>query len=166
MSGINEADFDNIFTRWYEPVRNFVYYKSGDIQVAEDIAQDVFLKIWEKREGIRIETVKSLLYKVATNLFLNRMEHHKVLLKFIPPDPSEMKVAGPDFELEMKEFDKKLQTALTDLDEKQRTVFLMNRIDGFTYLQIAETMGLSVKAIEKRMEKAIAFLKKRIEVRI
>ncbi len=166
MSGINEADFENIFTRWYEPVRNFVYYKSGDIQVAEDIVQDVFLKIWEKKEGIRIESVKALLYTIANNLFLNKMEHHKVALKFLPPDPADAKVAGPDFELEMNEFDRRLQSALADLDEKQRTVFLMNRIDGFTYIQIADMLGLSVKAIEKRMEKALAFLRTRIDVNI
>jgi RNA polymerase sigma factor, sigma-70 family len=166
MIGITEVDFENIFNRWYEPVRNFVYYKSGDVQVAEDIVQDVFLKIWEKKEGIRMETVKPLLYKIANNLFLNRIEHQKVLLKFTPENPLNTEVAGPDFELEMKEFDAKLQTALADLDEKKRTVFLMNRIDGFTYVQIAEMLGLSDKAVEKRMEKALAFLRKRIEVQL
>ena len=166
MRGMNEAEFENIFSQWYEPVRNFLYYKSGNIQVAEDIVQDVFMKIWGKREGIRRDTVKPLLYKIANNLFLNRLEHQKVILKFIPANPVNIEVAGPDFELEMKEFDKKLQSALYGLDEKQRTVFLMNRIDGLTYVQIAEILGLSVKAIEKRMEKALAFLKKRIEFHI
>jgi len=166
MIGITEVDFENIFNRWYVPVRNFVYYKSGDVQVAEDIVQDVFLKIWEKKEGIRMETVKPLLYKIANNLFLNRIEHQKVLLKFTPENHLNTEVAGPDFELEMKEFDAKLQTAMADLDEKKRTVFLMNRIDGFTYVQIAEMLGLSDKAVEKRMEKALAFLRKRIEVQL
>lgn len=166
MSGINETDFENIFTQWYEPVRNFVYYKSGDIQVAEDIVQDVFLKIWEKKESIRMETAKSLLYTIANNLFINKMEHRKVTLKFMPPDPADAKVAGPDFEIEMNEFDHRLQSALAALDEKQRTVFLMNRIDGFTYAQIAEVLELSVKAIEKRMEKALAFLREKIDMRI
>jgi RNA polymerase sigma-70 factor (ECF subfamily) len=166
MSGISEAEFENVFSQWYEPVRNFLYYKSGDIQVAEDIVQDVFMKVWEKKEGIRLETVKSLLYKIANNLFLNRLEHQKVLLKFIPANPVNIEIAGPDFELEMKEFDKKLQSALSGLDEKQRTVFLMNRVDGLTYVQIAEILGLSVKGIEKRMEKALAFLKKRIAYHI
>ncbi len=66
----------------------------------------------------------------------------------------------------MKDFDRKLQDAMAELDEKSRSVFLMNRIDEFTYAQIADNLGLSVKAVEKRMSKAIAFLKERLDVKI
>jgi RNA polymerase sigma-70 factor (family 1) len=134
--------------------------------VAEDIVQDTFLKVWEKRSDIRKETVKALLYTIANNLFLNRIEHQKVSFKFENTAPRNIYTEAPDYELEMKEFDEKLQKALGDLDEKKRTVFLMNRIDEMTYNQIAEDLGLSVKAVEKRMEKAIAFLKERIDMKI
>jgi RNA polymerase sigma-70 factor (family 1) len=166
MRGINQVEFENIFNSWYEPIRNFLFFKTGDIQSAEDISQDVFLKIWEKRDEIKIETVKSLLYTIANNLFLNKIDHHKVYLKFAvnyKPGPSHH---GPDFELEVKEFDKKLQSAINGLDDKKRTVFLMNRIEKFTYNQIAENLGITVKAVEKRMEKALAHLKKEIEMNI
>jgi RNA polymerase sigma-70 factor (family 1) len=166
MSGINEAEFKSIFNQWYQPIRNFLYYKTGDTEVAEDIAQDTFLKLWEKRDSIKPETVKSLLYTIANNLFLNRVEHQKVSLRFIQNSQPVNITESPHYELEMKEFDKKLQNALSDLDDKKRQVFLMNRIDGFTYREIAENLDITVKAVEKRMEKAIAFLKKRIEFSI
>lgn len=166
MAGMNQAEFDKVFMDWYNPVRNFIYYKTGDMQVAEDIVQDTFLKVWEKRETIKIETVKSLLYKIAGNLFLNMIEHNKVSVRFITEYDGNDFFNAPDYELEMKEFDRRLQDSLSDLDEKNRTVFLMNRIDDFTYNQIAENLGLSVKAVEKRMRKAIAFLKERLNVRI
>ena len=70
------------------------------------------------------------------------------------------------FEKQMKEFDQRLKESLAELDEKHRTVFLMNRIDDLTYSQIAENLGISVKAIEKRMSKAMAFLKDRINAKI
>jgi RNA polymerase sigma factor (sigma-70 family) len=166
MTGINQIEFDQIFEDWYYPIRNFIYYKTGDIQIAEDIAQDTFLKIWEKKEAIKIQNVKSLLYKIANNLFLNSEEHKKVVYKFVNDfDVIEYSVAA-DFELEMKEFDKQLQLSLADLDEKKRTVFLMNRIDDLTYNQIAQSLGLSVKAVEKRMGKALSFLKERLDVKI
>jgi RNA polymerase sigma-70 factor (ECF subfamily) len=166
MAGINQIEFDQIFMDWHNPLRNFIYYKTGDMQVAEDIVQDTFLKLWEKREIIKIETVKSLLYKIAGNLFLNMIEHEKVSFKFVTEYDGNAYFNAPDFELEMKEFDRWLQVSLSDLDEKNRTVFLMNRIDDLTYNQIAENLGLSVKAVEKRMGKAIAFLKERLNVRI
>jgi RNA polymerase sigma-70 factor (ECF subfamily) len=166
MQGINQAEFDQIFNTWYDPIRNFVYYKTGDSQVAQDIAQDTFLKIWEKRSEIKRETVKYLLYTIANNLFINRLDRQKVNFKFVNSFQSSKTAEAPDFELEMKEFDQRLQQALADLDEKKRTVFLMNRMDEFTYNEIAENLGLSVKAVEKRMEKALSFLRKRIEMNV
>ncbi len=166
MSGINQAEFDEIFNNWYDPIRNFIYYKSGDVEFAEDIAQDTFLKIWEKKAEIKAETAKQLAFTIANNLFLNRLEHLKVSFKFSGSIQNNGYSESPEYELEMKEFDQKLQRILAQLDEKQRIVFLMNRIDGFTYSQIAENLGLSVKAIEKRMEKALAFLKTKIDRKI
>ena len=166
MSGINQAEFENIFSAWYEPIRNFLYYKTGDIQVAEDIAQDVFLKVWEKRSEIKRETIKQLLYTIANNLFLNNIERKKVSLKFTENYTIEHNKESPEFEMELKEFDNKLQRAIGLLDEKQRTVFLMNRIEKFTYNQIAENLSITVKAVEKRMQKALGFLKEKVEVNI
>ncbi len=164
MLGINQAEFDVIFNRWYNPVRNFLYYKTGDVQAAQDIAQETFLKLWEKRETIKTETVKHLLFTIANNLFLNKLEHQKVAFNFRNSARLNTTSEAADFNLEMKEFDHKLQKALADLDDKKRTVFLMNRIDEFTYNEIAENLGLSVKAVEKRMEKALSFLRKRMEM--
>lgn len=164
MIGIDQVDFEHIFDLWYDPICNFLYYKTGDIQVAEDIAQDVFLKLWEKKKKINQETVKQLLYTIANNLFLNHIEHQKVSSKFAGNFELKHDNENPEFSLEVKEFSNKLQNAINMLEEKQRTTFLMNRIDKLTYSQIAENMGITVKAVEKRMQKAIAFLKDKIEV--
>lgn len=166
MAGISQAEFDQIFMRWYCPVRNSMYYKTGDMQEAEDIAQETFLKVWERRETVNIQTVGPLLYKISRNIFLNRIEHQKVALRFAADYQDNLYSDSPDFLLEMKDFDQKLQASIAELDEKSRTVFLMNRIDDMTYSQIAENLGLSVKAIEKRMSKALAFIKDKLNVKI
>jgi len=166
MAGINQVEFDRIFMDWYYPVRNSVYYKSGDMQAAEDITQEAFLKVWEMKEKVKIETVGPLLFKISRNLFFNHYEHSKVVMKFLDGFQENQYSDAPDFELEMKDFDMRLKESLAQLDEKHRTVFLMNRIDDMTYSQIAENLGLSVKAIEKRMSTAIAFLKEKLNVRI
>jgi len=166
MVGINQIEFDQIFNDWYYPVRNFVYYKTGDMQTAEDITQDTFLKVWEKRESIDPSTVKSLLYTIANNLFLNIVEHNKVVLKFESNYSGNPFSSSPDYEMELKEFDQKLKNSLNQMDERNRTVFLMNRIDDLTYNEIAHNLGLSVKAVEKRMSKALSFLKVNLKVDI
>jgi RNA polymerase sigma-70 factor (family 1) len=164
--GIDQSGFDQIFNQWYEPIRNFIYYKTGNVHLAEDIAQDTFLKIWEKKDDINISTVKSFLFTIAANLLNNKMDHQNVSFRFINTYQQPAAASSPDFEMEMREFNEKLQRALADLDDKKRTVFLMNRIDELTYQQIADNLGLSVKAIEKRMEKALAFLRNRIDMNI
>jgi RNA polymerase sigma-70 factor (family 1) len=166
MTGIDQTEFDQLFKDWYDPIRNFIYYKSGNSQVAEDIAQDTFLKVWEKRNNIKMLTAKNLLYKIAMNIYLNRLEHQNVTFKFINSAPTDGTFEAADYELEMKEFDQRLQKALAGLDEKKRTVFLMNRIDEFTYAQIADILQISVKAVEKRMEKALSYLREKIDVNI
>lgn len=166
MTGIEKSEFIDLFKRMYQPVKNFVYYKVGDIEMADDITQETFIKIWEKRNNIRKKTVKSLLYTIAGNLCKNKFEHQQVVFEFANKFHQNETSVSPEFELELKEFNNKLQNAIAALKEKNRVVFLMNRIDGLTYKQIAENLGLSEKAIEKRMKSALDELKKTIEYKI
>ena len=106
------------------------------------------------------------MYKIANNLFLNRIEHEKVTFNFVAEHQGDYLSNAPDFEFEMMEFDKRLQDSLAELNEKNREVFLMNRIDELSYAQIAENLGISVKAVEKRISKAMAFLKVRLNMKL
>jgi RNA polymerase sigma-70 factor (ECF subfamily) len=72
----------------------------------------------------------------------------------------------PEYLLEMQEFDQKLQAVLEKIPEGAREVFLMNRVDGLKYREIADYLGLSMKAIEKRMSKALAILRKEIKRKV
>lgn len=166
MPGIDKTEFIELFKLLYVQIKNYAYYKTGDMEMAEDIAQEAFIKVWEKRKTIRQKTVKTLLYTIAGNLCKNRFEHQQVVFEFTNNYQQNNIAVSPEFELELKEFNNKLQNAIGRLNEKQRTVFLMNRIDGLTYQQIAHNLGLSVKAVEKRMKNALDELKKTIEYKI
>ena len=166
MPGIEKSDFIELFNRLYQPVRNFVFYQTGDSGVADDIAQDTFSKIWEKRDTIRKETAKQLAYTIAANLCKNRFEHQKIVLAFEGGYHAAGSAESPEFEMEMNQFNERLKGAINGLNEKNRVVFLMNRIDGLTYNEIATNLGLSVKAIEKRMRNALDDLKTKIEYKI
>jgi RNA polymerase sigma-70 factor (ECF subfamily) len=166
MSELDKNRFIELFNEMYPPIKNYIYYKVGDVEVAEDIAQDVFTKVWEKRNDIILKTVKPLLYTIANNLCKNRFEHQQVVFDFANSFNRKQADVSPEFEMELKEFHQKLQNAIGSLNDKNRTVFLMNRIEGFTYREIAENLGISVKAVEKRMKNALTELKKTIEYKI
>ena len=155
----DEMTFKEVFDRYYESIRNFLYYKSGDKNLAEDLTQESFLILWKKRENIDPDKVKSYLYTIANNLFLNEVKHQKVVLKFQQQKPQHIVKQTPQFLMEEQEFQHQLEKAIADLPEKNRIVFLMNRIEKLTYREIAERLGLSVKAVEKRMHKALLSLR-------
>lgn len=153
------ATFKDVFDRYYDSIRNFLYYKSGDRNLAEDLTQESFLILWKKRENIDPDKVKSYLYTIANNLFLNEVKHQKVVLKFQQQKPQHIVKQTPQFLMEEQEFQHLLEKAIADLPEKNRIVFLMNRIEKLTYREIAERLELSVKAVEKRMHKALISLR-------
>lgn len=152
--------FKGLFDTYYDSLKSYLYYKCGDINQAEDLAQEVFMVVWNKRDSIQPEKVKSYLYTIATNLFLNEVKHQKVVLKFQSQPFEHASHHTPEFLMEEDEFRRQLEKAISELPEKNREVFLMNRIEKLTYKEIAERLDLSVKAVEKRMHKALSTLRK------
>jgi len=162
-TGLDQVGFAQLFDAYYDELQHFIFFKSGDTEVAEDIIQDAFLKLWEIRSTVRIETARALLYTIATNLFSNRYKRMKLKFKLQSTILEDRTFETPEFEMEIKEFDQKLQRVLSGLNENNRTVFLMNRIDQMTYNEIAANLNLSVKAVEKRMKKALEHIRKEID---
>lgn len=160
------AKFRSIFDQYYESIRSFAYYKTGDVDLADDIVQEVFLKLWNNLKSVKDETVKALLYTIASNTIKNHFKHQKVVYNFQKQEVSDDSAEEADSDLRQEELNKKLQDALAEIPEKAREVFLMNRIEGLTYNDIAERLGLSVKAIEKRMSEALSILRSRISYKI
>lgn len=161
----NSMVFENVYKTHVTTLRNYIYYKSGDIDLAEDIVQDCFIKALENCSKIILKTVKSYLFKVATNTFLNSVKHKKVVLEHqkLSPKVNTVNNENPEFVLEEKEFLNKLQDAISRLSEKQREVFLLNRINKKTFKEIAVLLNISVKAVEKRMSNALRALRKEVE---
>ena len=163
---MDKATFKGIFDQHYDLIRNFLYYKLGDIDQAEDIAQEVFIKAWKKRDEIVISTVKSLLYTIANNLAINHFQSAKKNYEFKLENEEKPTAETPEYQMEEQEFAAKLNDILDQLPENQRVVFLMNRIDDLTYPQIAERLTIGVKAVEKRMHGALKFLREHITQKI
>ena len=160
QSVCQEKVFQTIFSTHAESLVNFLYYKSGNYSTAEDLMQDAFAKLWKECKKVPIEKSKSFLFTIANNLFLNEVKHTKVVLKFMNKRRSDRTDLTPQFLMEEAEFKTRLESAIQELPEGQREVFLMSRIDKLKYKEIAERLDLSVKAVEKRMHKALAALRK------
>lgn len=157
----SEPIFKSVFEANFTLLRNFLIYKFRDLERAEDVAQNAFVKLWENCGILKPEQAKSFLYTTAIRLSLNNVKHDKVVANFeIQSRPKATHQETPEFLLEETELKIRLEKAINELPEKQRTVFLMNRLDNQSYTEIAAVLDLSVKAVEKRMHLALLSLRK------
>lgn len=160
---MTREQFKQIFDSHFDSVRNYLYYRCGDTDLATDIAQETLMRLWEKQITPLPGKTKGLLLKIAGDLLISAWRKQKTELSFklnLKPDGQDK---SPEELMEFDELKNKYERALTNLPEKQRVVFLMNRMEGLKYHEIAETLDLSVKAVEKRMNLALEHFKKVLE---
>lgn len=151
--------FKSLFDKHFNEVRNYVYYRSGNTELATDIAQETFMKIWEKQLNMENDHARRLLFKIAGDIFVSSYRKQKVMMNFQFKKTETETSPSPDEQLHFAELSNQYEMALLGMPENQRTVFLMSRMDKMKYAEIAETLGLSIKAIEKRMSLALSTLK-------
>lgn len=154
-----QENYNKLFRDLYAPVTKYVYYKCGNLQQAEDIVQSVFIKLWELCATISFYKAKSYVYTSVNNSFLNSVQHNKVVLKYRQGLSERIEYENPEYLIEVSEFRAKLIKAINELPEKEREVFLLSRVEKKTYSEIAEMTELTVKAIERRMSKALLILR-------
>ncbi|MEL7006698.1 MAG: sigma-70 family RNA polymerase sigma factor, partial [Bacteroidota bacterium] len=139
-------------------LRNFLMYKFQHLEFAEDTVQEAFFTLWRNCKNVTRELAKAYVYRVAQNQMIKLLEKSKVHQKYMSFQTKQEEV-GPDFHLEYQELSEKLKLAIAQLPDGQREVFLMHRFDNKSYADIASELEVSVKAIEKRMHKALVKLR-------
>jgi len=159
----DELVFKEIFKEHFKPLRNFFYYKYGDYEKSKDLMQESFIKLWDNCKDVPYDKAKGFLFTLARNSFLNELKrnqmiqrHHNVMPKKI------LQIESPHYLLEEKEFLEKINNVISSLPDKQREVFLLNRMDDMTYKNIAEMLNISVKTVEKWMHDALVVLRNEI----
>jgi len=159
---LTRAEFKSIFDNNFDIVRNYIYYRCGNTDLATEVAQETFLKVWEKQDSFTSNNLKGLLYKISGDLFVSHYRKQKTRMNYLLQVKSESVQQNPEEIMQFEELQKSYDNVLRLMPEKQRVVFLMHRIDELKYHEMAERLGLSVKAVEKRMKLAIEFIRKNL----
>lgn len=159
---MTREEFKKIFDTHFSGVRNYIYYRSGDQELATDVAQETFIRLWEKTPKLVNGNIKALLFKIAGDIFISHLRKQNVAMKYKAIIVEEELSESPFELMKYKELLRNYEQALESLPEKQRTVFLLSRMDGLKYFEIADNLGVSVKAVEKRMKNALEYLRKAI----
>ncbi len=159
----NEDTFDQFFRTHAKALRNYIYFQFGDDESADDVAQEAFIALWKNCSKVTLDTAKGYVYQIANNLSKSLKRHEKVKLKYeVQSTKTDHSSESPEYLMLESEFMQKLNDAISGLPDKQREVFLLNRIEKLTYKEIAEIKQVSQKAVEKLMHKALIKLREQI----
>lgn len=157
-----EQNYHTLFTRFSKDIYRYLYYKTGDEIVSKDIVQETFMKLWENCKKVSFDKAKFYLLRVAKNKVIDTYRTKRINIEFDNTHIKRVEKETPQFLMEQSEYEAKLNKAINDMPEKFRITFLMNRIDGKKYREIAEELEVSIKTVEFRMQKALAFMKKEL----
>ncbi|MEL7534586.1 MAG: sigma-70 family RNA polymerase sigma factor [Bacteroidota bacterium] len=160
---MNRDDFKQYYDKYFDPLRSYLYYRSGNQALATDLSQEVFLIVWQKQLRIFPEQTPAVFFKIAKDLFVSHLRKQKVRQLHLQNLKLDFSQNEAEQSMSFKDLQAQYERILALMPEKQRIVFLMNRMEGATYKEIAARLNLSIKAIEKRMNLAIKFLKNHLQ---
>ncbi len=170
----NKAAFEALMQKYYPRILNFIYRFLGSKAVAEDLTQEVFMRVYKSAAGYKPRSLlQTWIYTIAKNVSLNELRRRK---DFVLPldekfssEESELKKemqdpnsSGPDEELIQKERITVIRAAIKDLPPNQRMAVILRRYDEFSYAEIAKTLNVSDKAVKSLLNRAKENLKIRL----
>ena len=159
----NEDAFKSLFETYFTPLCRFIYLHLDDKNVAEELAMDIFIYLWENRETFQIQlSLKAYLFQAAKNKCLNELRKKKETVGLDGVEVSTINTSVST--LETEELYRLIQEAVFSLPDKCRNIFLLSRSENLTNQEIARRLNISVKTVEGQITTALKKIKKFFKV--
>lgn len=157
--------FSELFSRHWERVFTIIYKRISEREVAEELTQEIFLKLWDKRVDLVIKNCSAYLYTCAKHSCINyiesqiaRKKHWKYYQQFVPTE-----VNSTNELVELGDLRLALDKGLMTFPEKAKIIFRMSKLEGFSIKEIAVRLNLSEKAIQYHLTRSIKELRLRLK---
>jgi len=169
ITRLNQGDpdaFSEIYHAYFKDLVMFAFSIIKDMASSEEIVQDTFVKLWEDHAKLDVKnSLKSILLKSVQNRCIDWHRHKKIIsnhTEYILNNTSLLECDTENYIL-WSELNGLIETAMTNMPEKFREAYDMNRNKGLKYQEIAEELSVSVKTVEARISKALEFLRKELK---
>jgi len=162
ITRLDRGNFEVVFREYYAPLCRYCIQFVRRHEIAEEIVQEQFISLWEKREAIDIHTsINAYLYKSIKNKSIDYLKSKYAKLKF--DETNELVIIednnNPQENIELKETSRILESAINQLPEKCYAVFSLSRFGGFSNKEIAAELNISIKTVENQVTIAIRKIK-------
>lgn len=160
----NERAFDFVFKEYYKSLSQFSYSFIKDQDKAEGLVQEVFIKLWEKRESLsNVDNLSSYLMGMVRNISIDLLRKEKTSLKVYSNIRLEQSVNTTEEQISKNEFEENLLKSVQKLPERCRVAFELSRFDSLTNKEIAGKMKISVKGVEALIGRSLKMLRSELE---
>ena len=161
----DQSAFTIIFTKYYPDLVRFSYGFTRNSESAEEIVQDVFLKLWENRTSLEIQTsLKSFLLKAVQNKCIDSLRHQSITSKYASVILEHPILSENDTEnyILYSDLETHFNQAMSKIPAQYAEAFRMSRIESHSYQEIAEKLGVSVRTVEVRITRALSLLREEL----
>lgn len=164
----DEQAFAELFHAYRNKLYSFVYDMTGMASKAEDVVQEVFLRIWQQRTGLgQIDNFNAYIFRMCRNYVIDQLRKaaRETVLRSNLLLSEDRAAEDPEDSLLRKEVRQKLQEAIDHLPPQQRRIFLLHRERGWKHQQIADELGLSVSTVQNHLFRALASVREFLNTR-
>lgn len=157
----NEQAFKALFEKYYASMCHYACQFLKDTDMAEETVQELFVRLWEKRAGLSIDSsVQHYLFRSVHNHCLNQLQHQKIRQQYAShvKETSRQEADWQPFYMEV-ELMERIEKCISALPEKRQEIFRLSREKGLKYKEIADQLNISVKTVEAQMGLALKYLR-------
>jgi RNA polymerase sigma-70 factor (ECF subfamily) len=163
LAGGDGQVFEKVFKAHFKSLHAYACTLLDSEAIAEEMVQQVFYKLWERKEQVVVHTsIKAYLYRAVHNESMNHLKHRKVKSThqtYAMQQQSHQQERNATERLAGKELETRIREALNELPEQCRTIFQLSRFEELKYREIADQLNLSVKTVENQMGKALKLMR-------
>lgn len=161
----DRQSYEQLFRLHYSELCSYAVNFMEDLDDAEEVVQEVFVKFWENKDEINISSsARAYLFRSVRNASLNKKKHIKIREEYKEHNEREIDSNFVDLEniLDASELEMRIRTAIDKLPTERRKIFIMSRYDELKYQEIANKLNISIKTVENQMGSALKFLRKEL----
>ncbi len=165
MKAGNSYAFEKLYFKYCKKLYNFVFSICKNREDTEGLVQLVFMKVWEKRTEIDTEqSFSGYIFRIAKNSLLNKIKkklNERVYLDYLLSRPEDLS-NSVEKNINFLELNLEIDRLIKNIPEKRRKIFLLSRMEGLTYREIAAKLNISVNTVNTQISKSLEELRDRL----